>query len=109
MTADLLSIACYAAATILVHDLFAALHRRLSLVAMAFSLLACAVGAIGGVLHLAALVALKGAHYFSLFTDPLQSVSLSFLQLRTQALSLALGLFAIHCLVTGYIVLRRAR
>jgi hypothetical protein len=109
LAADLLSIASYAASTVLVYDLFAASDRKLSLITMAFSLLACAVGAIGGILHLAAIIVLKGIHYLSLFTEPLRSLAISFLRLRTEASNLALALFAIHCLVTGYLVLRKRR
>jgi uncharacterized protein DUF4386 len=82
---------------------------KLSLIAMSFSLLACAIGAIGGVLHLAAAIVLKGAQYLTLFTEPLQSLALSFLRLRAQASSLALVLFAIHCLFTGYVIFRSTR
>jgi hypothetical protein len=82
---------------------------KLSLIAMTFSLLACAIGAIGGVLHLAAAIVLKGAQYVSLFTEPLQSLALSFLRLRTEASNLALALFVIHCVVIGYVILRRLR
>ncbi len=107
MTTDLLSIAAYAASTVLVYDFFVATDRKLSLVAMLFSLLACAFGAIGGVLHLVAIIVLKGAHSLSLFTDPLQSLALSFLRLRAEASNLALALFAIHCVVAGYLILRK--
>lgn len=103
LAADLLSIACYAASAVLAYDLL------LLPIATSFSLLACAIGAIGGVLHLAAVIVLKGAHYLSLFTEPLRSLALSFLRLRTEASNLALALFAIHCLVTGYLILRRTR
>jgi len=104
LAADLLSIACYAAATVLVYDLFAASDRNLSLIAMSFSLLACAAGAVGGVLHLAAFIVFKGAQYLSL----LHSLALLFLRLRAEASTLGLALFAIHCLVAGYLIFREA-
>ena len=107
MTTDLLSIAAYAASTILVYDLFVAFDRKLSLLAMTFSILACAVSAIGAVLHLIAGIVLKSAHYLSFFTEPLRSLALPFLRLRTEASNLALALFVIHCLVTGYLILRK--
>ncbi|HTD82937.1 MAG TPA: DUF4386 family protein [Gemmatimonadaceae bacterium] len=109
LAADFLAIACYAASTVLVYDLFAASVRKLALTAMSFSLLAFAIGAIGGVFQLAVVIVLKGAHYLSLFTEPLRSLALSILSLRTDISRLALALFAIHCVLAGYLILRRSR
>jgi hypothetical protein len=109
LAADFLAIACYAASTVLVYDLFAASARKLALIAMSFSLLAFAIGAIGGVFQLAVVIVLKGAHYLSLFTEPLRSLALSILALRTDVSRLALAFFAAHCVLAGYLVLRRSR
>ena len=56
---NLIASACYVAATLLVYELLKPVNRSLSLLAAFFSLLGCAIGALGGLFHLG----LGGVHF----------------------------------------------
>ena len=105
-TADLVGLFCYIAVTLLVYDLLKPVNRNLSLLAAFFSLVGCAIGALGCVLQLAPLVVLRGAQYLSVFTEQLQALAFLFLRLRGQANNIALVFFGFHCLLIGYLILR---
>jgi len=103
----LISGACYVAATLFVYELLKPVSRTVSLLAAFFSLVGCAVGALGCLFDLAPFVFLKGAHYTSAFTlEQLQSLVLMLLTVRVQANDIGLGFFGLHCLLIGWLILR---
>jgi hypothetical protein len=107
-TAILISTACYVAVTLLVYELLKPVNRTVSLLAAFFSLLGCAVGAVGCLFDLMPFVLLRGGQYLRVFTvDQLQALALVFLKVRIQANdNIGLVFFGLHCLLIGYLILR---
>ena len=105
--ANLIATACYVAATLLVYELLKPVNRTVSLLAAFFSLVGCAVGALGCLFDLIPFVLLKGGTYLSVFTvKQLQALAFMFLQVRFQANNIGLVFFGLHCLLVGYLILR---
>lgn len=106
--AILISTACYVAVTLLVYELLKPVNRTVSLLAAFFSLVGCAVGAIGCLFDLVPFVLLRGGQYLSVFTvEQLQALALMFLKVRVQANdNIGLVFFGLHCLLVGYLILR---
>jgi hypothetical protein len=108
-TASLLvSTAFYIGATLFVYEVLRPVNRSLSLLAVFFSLVACAVGALSCVFDLVPFILLKGPPYLTAaFTvDQLQALTLMILKVRVQANDIALALFGLHCLGVGYLIFR---
>jgi hypothetical protein len=103
----LVSIACYVALTALFYQLFRPVSRSLSLIAVFFSLVGCAIGASGSVLQLAPLVVLGGSSYLSVFdAKQLQALALLFLNLTSQVGSIQNVFFGLFQVVIGYLIFR---
>jgi hypothetical protein len=108
-TADLISVACSIALTVLFYDLFKPVNRSLSLLAAFFHLVGLAVAAFGSFLLLAPLVVLGGGQYLSVLkVDQLQALAYMFLELNAQAWNAFLVLFGFYCVLIGYLVFRSA-
>lgn len=107
LAADIIAGACYIVVTILLYELLKPVNRTLSLLAAAFSLVGCAVGALSGVFHLAPLVVLGGKQYLNTFnTAQLQAISLTFLSLHAQGYLIGLVFFGVYCFLIGWLILK---
>jgi hypothetical protein len=105
--AMLLSGAFYLGVTVLIYELLQPVSRTVSLLAAFFSLVGCAVGALGCLFDLAPLVLFRGAPYLSVFTsEQLQALALALLKVRLEANNIGLVFFGFHCLLIGYLILR---
>jgi hypothetical protein len=81
--------------------------RSLSLLAVFFSLVGCAVGALNTVFELAPLVVLRDARSLGGFdAGQLQALALVFLDLHAQANAVGLVLFGSYNLLVGYLIVR---
>jgi hypothetical protein len=82
-------------------------NRSLSLLAVFFSLVACAMQALTSLFYLAPLLILQGSSSLSGFTaEQLQSLALVFLKLNAQAFQIDLVFFGFWCILTGYLIFR---
>ena len=107
LAADLISVSCYVAMTLLFYELFKPVNKRLSLLTASFSLMSCVIVAFASLFHIAALVVLKGAQYLNILTvQPLPALALMCLKLRAQAYSISLVFFGFYCLLIGYLIFR---
>src|SRR5437763_4744120 len=107
LASDLISIACYAAMTLLFYELFRPFYQRLSLLAAFFGLASCATVTFACFFHIAALVVLRGAQYLNILTvQPLPALVLLCLKLHGQAYNISLAFFAIYCFLIGYLIFR---
>ena len=107
LAADLIMLACYIAVTLLFYVLFKPVSRNISLLAAFFSLVGIAVLAVNTLNHVAPLVFLGGAHYFSAFeTNQLQALALMSLRMHTRGYSISGVFFGIYMLLLGYLVFR---
>jgi Domain of unknown function (DUF4386) len=105
--ANLIATACYLTATLFVYELLKAVNRTLSLLAAFFSLIGCAIGAVGFLFYLAPLRILGGGPYLNVFSpEQLQAHAFTFLRLSGQANDLGLVFFGLHILLVGYLILR---
>lgn len=106
-TADLLGVLSYIGVTLFIYELLAPVNRKLSLLAAFFSLVGCALGALGCVLQLAPLTILSSAPALNAFT-PGQVRDLAFLAIRVRVgvNDVALVFFGLHCLLLGYLICR---
>jgi len=103
----LFSTAIYVALSGLFYWFFRPVSRTLSLLAALFSVVGCAVGALGNLFLLAPLEILRGSSYAKVFTaDQLQSLVLLFINLNTQANHVALVFFGSFQLVLGYLIFK---
>ena len=103
----LVSIAFYVALTGLFYGLFRPVSRQLSVLAAFFSLVGCAVGAIGGLFLLAPLEVLGAGSYSKVLSaDQLHALVLMLLNLNALANHVALVFFGSFQLVLGYLIVR---
>jgi hypothetical protein len=107
ISADLVATVCYVAATVLVYELLKAVNGTVSLLAAFFSLLGCAMGALGVVLRIAPLVVLGNSQYLNVFAaEQQQAVAYLFLRLYGQSSSVSFVFFGLHCFLIGCLILR---
>jgi hypothetical protein len=104
---DLISASCYVAVTVLFYEMFKLVNKRLSLLAAFFSLVSCAIVAFACLFHIAALVVLRGAQYLNILdVQPVPTLALLCLKLRSQAYSVSLVFLGFSCLLIGYLIFR---
>lgn len=107
LAAGLTAIACYIAATLLLHAILKPVKGDLSLLAVLFSLAGCATAVLSFVFRLAPLIVLAGSRYLIVFTgEQRRALFDMLLTLQRQASNVSFTLFALHCLIVGYLVLR---
>jgi Domain of unknown function (DUF4386) len=103
----LIGVACYVAVTALLYGLLRPVNRTLSLLAAFFSLVGCAMWAVGSLFQLAALAVLEGGGSSSAFTmEQVQALALMLLNLNSQAFSIGIVFFGFYCLLIGYLIFR---
>jgi Domain of unknown function (DUF4386) len=103
----LVGVACYGAVTTLLYSLLRPVNRTLALLAAFFSLVGCALWAVGGVFQLAALSILRdGGSSSALTVEQAQVLTLTVLNLYAQALSVGIVFFGLYCLLIGYLIFR---
>jgi Domain of unknown function (DUF4386) len=103
----LIGVACYVAVTALLYSLLQPVNRTLSLLAAFFSLVGCALWAVGSLFQLAALAILRDGGSSSVFpVEQAQALALTFLNLYGQALSVGIVFFGFYCLLIGYLIFR---
>jgi hypothetical protein len=107
---DIIAFASYGALTALFYELFKPVNRSVSLAAAFFSLVACAVQAVGSLFHLAPLVLLGSTPYLRVFNvEQLQALALMFLRLRALCYhNIGLVFFGLYCLLIGFLIFRSA-
>lgn len=107
IAANLVAGVCYVAATVFVYELLKPVHATVSLLAALLSLVGCAVGAVGDLLHLAPLVILKAASTASVpAAEPSEALALVFLKVYLQTAVVGFLFFGLHCLLVGGLILR---
>ena len=107
LAADLLSAVCYVAVTLVLYDVLKTVSRRLALLTVLFSFVSCAITAFACLLHIVALVILRGAQYLHIAAvQPLPQLALLFLRFRAEAYSISLVFFALSCLLIGYLLFK---
>jgi hypothetical protein len=103
----LIGTALYIVLTVLLYDLFRPVNRRVSLLAVSFSLVGCAIQAFGSLFQLAPLVVLEGSPNLSVFkVEQQQAIALMFLKLNVQASDIYLVFFGLFDLLIGYLIFR---
>ena len=101
----LISTACYVALEALFYQLFKHVSRSIALLAAFFSLVGCAITAVGSLFQLGPLVVLGGSQHVSAFTaEKLQAQAQMFLDFSAQAGYIALVFFGVFNLLIGYLV-----
>jgi len=107
LAADVISIVCYVAMTMIFYELFKPMNRHLSTLTAFFSLTGCVIVAFGSLFHIAALVVIRGAQYLNVLTvQPLPALTLMCLRLRAEAYSVSLAFFGVYCVLIGYLIFR---
>jgi hypothetical protein len=97
----------YVGATFFIYQVLRPVNPSISLLAALFSLIGCAIGALGCLFDLIPFLLLKKAEYLTVFTvEQLQALTLLFLKLRVQANNIGLVFFGLHCLGVGYLILK---
>ena len=109
VAAGLIGTGFYIALAALFYMLFKPVSRSVSLVAAFFGLAGCAIQASGSVFQFFALANLRNGGAVSIFSsDELsgRAVGMLFLKLNDQAVSVALVVFGVYCLLIGCLILR---
>jgi len=104
-TADLLATLAYVIVTLLLYDLFLAGGRRLSLLAVFFSLTGCAVGLVSCATAWFSHTILQDPVYSAFSTDQLQAFAFGTLRLRSAINNVGLVCFGVYCVLIGYLAL----
>jgi len=104
---DLLMVACYVAVTALFYALLKPVNRTVALLAAFFGLMGCAIQGFACLFEFAPFVVLGRAQYLSVFkVEQLQALAYLFLNLYSQAYSIALVFFGFFCLLIGYLIFK---
>ena len=107
LTADLITVPCYIAVTVLFYNLFKPVNRSLSLIAAFFGLAGSTMWACNDFFFLAPLVVLGGAHSVTAATaDQLQTLALMSLNLHAQGSNIVMVAFGFHVILIGYLIFR---
>jgi hypothetical protein len=106
--AELAGDVCYIGVTVLLYELLKPVSRTTSLLAAAFSLTGCAVGAACAVFLLTPFLMLGGdVHALSAFTTPqLQGLAMTAVRLEGQGYDIAMMFFGLYCTLIGVLVYR---
>ncbi len=103
----LISTACYLALIALFYQLFRPISKTFALLALAFGIVGCAMGAIGSLFSAAPLVVLGGDSYLNVFdAKQLQALALVFLKLKLEVNAVGLVFFGLFQLALGYLIFR---
>jgi len=109
LATGLIATACYIAVTAFFYGLFKPVNRGLSLLAAFFSLVGCAILALGSLFQIAPLVVLGGSQYLGVFkVEQLRALALMSLELHSQAVNICFVFFGFYCLLIGYLIFRSA-
>lgn len=104
-TANLVAAAAYIGVTVILYKLLKPVNRTVALLAAAFSLTGCAVGAAISSFQLAPLLLLGGSPYLGAFTpDQLQALALTSLRMHVVAHNIGMVFFGLYCGLLGYLV-----
>jgi hypothetical protein len=104
---SLLGVAFHIAWALLSYVLLKPVNRSLSLLAVFFILVSCAMQALASLLYLAPLLILQSGNSLSAFTaEQLQSLAIMFLKLNSYAFQIDLVFFGFWCILTGYLIFR---
>jgi len=104
---SLIGVAFHIAWVLLMYELLKPVNRNLSLLAVLFVLVSCAMQALTSLLYLAPLLILQGGSSLSTFTpEQLQALALVFLKLNQYAFNIDLVFFGLWCVLTGYLIFR---
>src|SRR5438874_2828034 len=107
--ADIISVACYVAVTLLFFELFAPLHKRLSGLMAILGLTASVIVMFASFFQAAAWIVLRSAqHWNVLAVKSLPALAFICLQLRARAYGVGLLFVALHCALVAYLVLSTA-
>jgi hypothetical protein len=102
----LIATASYICVTVLFYGLFKPVNKAVSLLAVFFSLVGCAIQAFGSLFRVAPLLVLEGSPYLSVFkVDQLQAAALIFIKLNVQSAYIYLVFFGLFNLLIGYLIL----
>jgi hypothetical protein len=105
--AALVSPACDMVKTVLFYDLFKPVNKRLSLIAMFFGIIGCAIQAVVSVFYIAPLVIVEGGQYLGVFkVEQLQALTLMFFKLTARGIDIYLVFFGFYCVLIGYLIFR---
>jgi Domain of unknown function (DUF4386) len=103
----LIATALYIAVTVLFYGLFKPANKTVALLAAFFSLVGCAIQALGTLFRVAPFVVLDGSPYLSVFKlDQLQAMALMFIKLNVQAVYIYLVFFGLFNLLIGYLIFK---
>ena len=103
VAANLFATACYVAVAVLLYVLFKVVNRSLALLVMLLSLLALATWTFGSLSQLAATLVVGGGDGSGLRAE---QQALRFLEWNTHASNIALVVFALYCLLIGYVIFK---
>jgi len=104
---SLMGVAFHAAWALLIYVLLKPVNRSLSLLAVFFVLVSCAMQALTSLLYLAPLLILQAGSSLSAFTaEQLQALALLFLKLNQYSYNIDLVFFGLWCVLTGYLIFR---
>jgi hypothetical protein len=103
----LVGTAIYITVTVLFYSLFRPVNKTVALLATFFSVVGCAIQAVGSVFQVGPLAVLEGSGYLSVFrADQLQAMALLFIKLNVQATYIYLAFFGMFNLSIGYLILK---
>lgn len=103
---NLMSPVCYLVVTALFYRLFNPVNKTVSLVAAFFSLIGCALAAVGSTLFLASSFVLSPVPASGFTADQLHGLAQTLIKFRGVALTANLPFFGCFCLLIGYLIFK---
>jgi hypothetical protein len=101
---DIVTVPCYIAVSVLYYDLFKPVNRSIALLGAFFGLAGSTMWALNDFFYLAPLVVLRSNS--STAADPLQALTLLFLNWHDQGSNIVMVAFGFHVILIGYLIFR---
>jgi hypothetical protein len=107
MAIGLVATGLYIAVTVLFYTLFEPVNRTMCLLAAFFSVVGCAIQAVGSLFRVAPFAILEGGSYLSVFrVEQLQAMALMSLELNVQTTYIYLVFFGMFNFTIGYLIFK---
>ena len=102
LTTDFIAVASCVAVTVFFYGFAERVNRTVSLFAMFFSVVGCAIQILGGAFHAAGLVV--GHYVTALNIEPFRALSGILMNLSRQGFQIGLGFFGVYCLFMAVVI-----
>lgn len=104
VASGIVATSCYLAVTILLYELLRPVNKTIALLAVSFSVIGCALGAVRAAFAFAPMLVPRSTGGGAYSTEQLRALTLTFLSFGDQTEQLGLVFFGVFCALIGYLI-----